>query len=48
MFGESAFGRWAFVKFRRYLFGAHFFWLCDCDAVKKLFEYDGPIPHLKR
>jgi hypothetical protein len=48
MVSESACGRWAFGKLRRYLFGAHFFWLCDCDAVKKLFEYDGPIPHLKR
>jgi hypothetical protein len=48
MVGESACGRWAFGKCRRYLFGEHFFWLCDCDAVKKLFEYDGPIPQLKR
>jgi hypothetical protein len=48
MFGESSCGRWAFGKCRRYLFGAHFFWLCDCDAVKKLFEYDGLISQLKR
>jgi hypothetical protein len=48
MVGESACGRWAFGKCRHYLFGAHFFWLCDCDAVKKIFQYDGPIPQLKR
>jgi hypothetical protein len=48
MVGESACGRWAFGKCRRYLFGAHFFWMCECDAVKKLFEYDEPIPQLKR
>jgi hypothetical protein len=47
MAGESACGRWAFGKCLRYLFGAHFFWLYDCDAVKKLFEYYGPIPQLK-
>jgi hypothetical protein len=48
MVGKSACGRWAFGKCCRYLFGTHLFWLCDRDAVKKLFEYDNPIPQLKR
>ena len=31
-----------------YLWGMHFFWLCDCDAVKEILEYDGPIHMCRR
>jgi hypothetical protein len=34
MVGEATCDRWAFGKLRHLLWGIHFFWLCDCDAVK--------------
>ena len=46
--GEIASGRWAISQNRRYLWGNHFFWLCDCSAVKEVLEYDGPIGMIRR
>jgi hypothetical protein len=48
MVGESACGHWELSKCRRYIFGANLFWLGDCDVVRNIFEYDVPIPQLKR
>ena len=46
--GESAAGRWAIGKFRSYLWGAKFYWITDCSAVKALVEYDGSNHMLQR
>jgi hypothetical protein len=45
---EAAAGRWAIGKCKRFIYGGHFFWLCDCDAVKDVVHYHGPLPHIKR
>ena len=41
--GEVAAGRWAIRTYKRYLWGTHFWWLCDCNSVKAILEYQGPI-----
>ena len=46
--GEGACGRWAIGQNRKYLWGCHFYWLCDCSAVKELLEYDGDIAMISR
>ena len=46
--GEVACGRWAISQNRKYLWGCHFYWLCDCSAVKEVLEYDGTIPMICR
>jgi hypothetical protein len=48
MVGEAACGRWAFGKLNKYLYGTHFWWICDCDGMQILFGYDGPIKQLRR
>ena len=46
--GEGACGRWAIGQNRKYLWGCHFYWLCDCSAMKELLEYDGSISMISR
>ena len=46
--GEAAVGRWAINQNRKYLWGATFYWLCDCSGVKEILEYDGPIHQVRR
>ena len=46
--GEAACGRWAIGQNRRFLWGCHFWWICDCSAIKEILEYDGPIPMICR
>ena len=46
--GEGACGRWAITQNRKYLWGCHFYWLCDCSAVKEILEYSGSIPMICR
>ena len=46
--GEAAVGRWAINQNRKYLWGASFYWLCDCSGVKEILEYDGPIHQVRR
>ena len=46
--GEAACGRWAISQNRKYLWGQHFFWLCDCLAVKEIIDYSGPIDMILR
>ena len=41
--GEAASGRWAIGQNRNYLWGNHFYWMCDCSAVREVLEYDGTI-----
>ena len=41
--GEAACGRWAISQNKLYLWGSHFYWMCDCVAVKEALEYDGNI-----
>ena len=46
--GEAACGRWAIGQNRRFLWGSHFWWLCDCSAMMGILDYDGPIPMVGR
>jgi hypothetical protein len=46
--GETGGGRWGISQNKKFLWGAEFFWLCDCSAVKEVLEYDGPIHQIKR
>ena len=41
--GEGACGCWAIGQNRKYLLGCHFYWICDCSAIKEILEYDGSI-----
>ena len=34
--GEAASGRWAIGQNKKYLWGCHFWWICDCSAVKEI------------
>ena len=46
--GESACGRCTIAQNRKYLSGCHFYWMCDCSAIKEILEYDGRIPMIYR
>ena len=46
--GEAASGRWAMGQNRRYLWGAQFYWLCDCNTVKEVLYYEGPLHQVCR
>ena len=46
--GETACGRWAICHNRPHLYGQHFFWLCDCSAVKEVLCYEGDIHQVRR
>ena len=46
--GEAVSGRWGMGQNRRYLWGAHFYWLCDCNFVKAVLMYEGPLHTLSR
>ena len=46
--GEAACGRWEIGQNRRFLWGSHFWWLCDCSAMTEILEYDGPIAMICR
>ena len=41
--GEAASGRWSIGQNRKYLWGCHFWWLCDCSTMKEVLEYSGTI-----
>ena len=41
--GEVATVRWAIGHLKRYLWGNHFWLLCDCISVKAILEYTGSI-----
>ena len=46
--GEIACGQWAIAQNKNYLWGSHFYWLCDCNSVKEILNYNGSIHMLKR
>ena len=46
--GEAITGRWAIGQNRTYLWGAHFFWMCDCNSLKELLDYSGEIHQICR
>jgi len=46
--GEGACGQWAIGQNRKFLWGCHFYWLCNCSAMKELLEYDGSIAMISR
>ena len=41
--GEVACGRWIIATCRKYLWGILFNWICDCNDVKEILDYDGRI-----
>ena len=45
--GEAACSRWAIAHLCKYLWGAHFYWVTDCIALRKFLEYDGSIHQVK-
>ena len=46
--GEAASGQWSIGQNRRYLWGCHFWWMCDCSAIKEILEYSGTMPMVCR
>ena len=46
--GEAAAGRWAIAQNRNYLWGTHFYWICDCSAMKEVLDYQGSIAMVQR
>jgi len=48
MVGEAATGRKAIGKLRRYLWGAHFYWIVDCKALEAIADYHGDNRLLSR
>lgn len=46
--GEAVAGRWAIGQCRRYLWGGHFYWMCDCSSLKELLDYSGDIHQICR
>ena len=46
--GESACGHWAISKNGKYLWGTHFYWICDCKAIQEILEYNGEIVMISR
>ena len=47
--GEASVGRWSFGKWKKWLLGAEFTWLCDCSGLSKFFETDyGPTHQMQR
>ena len=43
--GEASTGRWAFLKFHRYLLGREFTWITDCSGLKQFFETEYEATH---
>ena len=41
MVGETVCGRWAISQNKTYLWGSHFYWMCDCTAVKEPWNMEG-------
>ena len=41
--GEIACGRWSIRMEKRYLWGTHFYWLCDMKTTNNIMNYTGPI-----
>ena len=46
--GEIGAGRWGIAQNKAFLWGVHFFWLCDMKSINHILEYDGPIHALRR
>ena len=39
---------YAILRLRKYLWGVLFNWICDCNTIKEILEYNGSIHRLKR
>ena len=46
--GEGACGRWEIFQYKKFLWGSHFYWLCDCKAIKEILEYNSNIVMVAR
>ena len=42
--GEKSCGRWEIGQNRHFLWGQHFWWLCDCASIKEILEHKFSIP----
>ena len=42
--GEVSVARWAFPKWRQWLIGTWFTWLCDCSGIKRFFDDEKQDP----
>jgi hypothetical protein len=42
---EASSGRWAMLKFKRFLIGREFTWITDCSGLIKFFETDYEATH---
>ena len=43
--GEAATGRWAMLKFKKFLLGREFTWITDCSGLRKFFETEYEATH---
>ena len=49
MVGEASVGRWSFGKWKKWLLGAEFTWLCDCSGLSKFLATDyGPTHQMQQ
>ena len=46
--GETAAGWWVIGSNHIYLWGCHFYWMCDCKAIEEIIEYTGNIAMIQR
>lgn len=46
--GEVAYSCWRITVYRKYFWGSQYYWLCNCNAIKKVLEYNVSIHQLKR
>ena len=46
--GEASAGQWVMGICQKYHVGQHFFWLCDCSAMKEILEHTGNIHQVRR
>ena len=46
--GEAESGRWAIGRNRKYLWGCHFYCMCDCKAIEEIIEYTRNIAMIQR
>ncbi len=46
--GEVASGCWAIAHNKKYLWGAYFYWICDCNTIKEVLDYQGTIHMINR
>ena len=46
--GSYVYGVWVISQNRHYLWGKHFYWMCDCTSVQEVVEYNESILVVQR